>query len=335
MQPKYTDLPILSPAATVILVRQRQPEFQVYLLKRHAQSGFMAGYYVFPGGILDPGDWRYDVWKANVDLVGAELTHRLGDGLTPEEVMAYAVAAIRELLEEAGIFLAKRLSQRPPSQRVARILPPKAAKDRGAKHPNRCGFGKLNQSEQDLSRIIQLRNSPDLPEKWLLNLVRAQGLTLALSALFRWGHWITPVRMKRRYDTRFFLAFLPPGQRCNPDRREVTHGIWISPLAALAGNINGQIPLSPPTMVTLQEISKYPTLKGLKQQARTRTWPSPSMPRLILLEKGSVLIEPWDPQYNQAHIEIAAANLKDAVLPAGEPFSRIWHDGRLYLPIKA
>jgi 8-oxo-dGTP pyrophosphatase MutT (NUDIX family) len=335
MYPKHTDLAGLLPAATVILVRQHRTEFQVYLLKRHAQSGFMAGYYVFPGGILDPGDWRYDVWKTHVDLDGPGLTRRLGGDLTPEEVMAYGVAAIRELLEEAGIFLAKRLSQRPPAQRVARILPPKAVKDRGAKRPNRCGFGKPNQSNQDLSRIIRLRNSPDLPEEWLLDLVMAQSWTLTFSALFRWSHWITPVRMKRRYDTRFFLAFLPRGQRCTPHQREVTDGIWISPQAALAGNMTGQIPLSPPTMVTLQEVSKYPTLKELKQQAQSRAWRTPSMPRLILLEKGSVLIEPWDAQYDQPHIEIVAENLKDAVLPAGEPFSRIWHDGRLYLPIKA
>jgi 8-oxo-dGTP pyrophosphatase MutT (NUDIX family) len=301
MHPKHTDLPELLPAATVILARQRRTEFQVYLLKRHAQSGFMAGYYVFPGGVLDPGDWRYDVWKTHVDLDGAGLTRQLGGGLAPEEVMAYGVAAIRELLEEAGIFLAKR----------------------------------LDQSNQDLSRIIRLRNSPDLPDEWFLNLVMVQGWTLAFSALLRWSHWITPVRMKRRYDTRFFLAFLPRGQRCLPHQREVTDGIWISPQAALAGNMTGQIPLSPPTMVTLQEVSKYPTLKELKQQAQSRAWRTPSMPRLILLEKGSVLIEPWDAQYDQPHIEIAAANLKDAVLPAGEPFSRIWHDGRLYLPIKA
>lgn len=301
MQPKPTDHPESLPAATLILVRQRRTEFQAYLVKRHAKSGFMAGHYVFPGGILDADDWRFDLWQGNVDLDGAGLTSRLGGGLTPEHIMAYAVAAIRELLEEAGIFLAKR----------------------------------LNQSARDLSRIVRLRTSADLPAEWFLNLVMAEGWTLALSALSRWSHWITPIRMQRRYDTRFFLAFIPQGQRCIPDHREISHGIWISPQEALAGNITGQIPLSPPTIVTLQEISKYPTFKDLKQEAQTRTWPTPAMPRLIPLEKGSVLIEPWDAQYHQPHIEIAAADLKNTVLSAGEPFSRIWYDGRLYRPIKA
>lgn len=301
MQQKHTQPPKPLPAATVILVRQRRSEFQVYLLKRHAKSGFMAGQYVFPGGILDPDDWRFDVWKDHVDLDGTGLTGQLGGGLTPEEIVAYGVAAIRELFEEAGIFLAKR----------------------------------VNQSEQDLSRILRLRTSANLPGEWFLSLVISKDWTLTFSALSRWSHWITPVLMKRRYDTRFFLASLPPGQRCKPDNREITHGIWIRPQEALAGNLTGQIPLSPPTIVTLHEISKYPTLKELKQEAKNRAWRTPAMPRLIPLEKGSVLIEPWDAQYHQPHVEIAAAGLKNAVLPAGEPFSRIWYDGRLYRPVKA
>ena len=301
MQQKQAYPPESSPAATLILVRQHRAEFQIYLLKRHAKSGFMAGHYVFPGGILDPDDWRFDLWKDYVDLNGAKLTRQLGGVLTPEESVAYGVATIRELFEEAGIFLAKR----------------------------------LNQSEADLSRILRLRTSMNFSRGWLLNLVVAEDWILTLSALFRWSHWITPVRMNRRYDTRFFLAFMPPGQRCNPDNREITHGIWISPQGALAGNITGQIPLSPPTIVTLHEISKYPTLKALKQEAQNRKWPPAALPRLIPLEKGVVLIEPWDARYHQPHIEIATADLHNAVLPPGEPFSRIWYDGRLYRPIRA
>ena len=53
-------------------------------------------------------------------------------------------------------LLMYRMSQRPPAQRVAWILPPSAGKDRGAKCPNRCGwnrvrsirFGKPNQPEK-------------------------------------------------------------------------------------------------------------------------------------------------------------------------------------------
>jgi len=42
-------------AATVILLRAGDP-FEVFLLRRHRGSGFMANAYVFPGGAVDPGE---------------------------------------------------------------------------------------------------------------------------------------------------------------------------------------------------------------------------------------------------------------------------------------
>lgn len=40
-------------AATVILLRE---PYEVYLVRRHQKSGFMADAFVFPGGKLDPGE---------------------------------------------------------------------------------------------------------------------------------------------------------------------------------------------------------------------------------------------------------------------------------------
>jgi 8-oxo-dGTP pyrophosphatase MutT (NUDIX family) len=112
MPSKYSSPSIPLPAATVILARQHKTELQVYLLKRHAKSGFMAGHYVFPGGILDPEDWNAAVWQRHVDLNIGDLASRLGgEDLTANEKLAYGVAAIRETLEEAGVFLARRADQ--------------------------------------------------------------------------------------------------------------------------------------------------------------------------------------------------------------------------------
>jgi 8-oxo-dGTP pyrophosphatase MutT (NUDIX family) len=289
------------PAATVILVRDYRSELQVYLLKRHAQSGFMAGTYVFAGGTLDPEDREFTVWKDHVDLNPTDLSSRLGGSLSEEEILAYGVAAIRETLEEAGVFLVSQ----------------------------------ANRPAEDFKRIDNLRIAGDLPKEWFLNLVVSEGWILALSALSRWSHWITPVLMKRRYDTRFFLACMPPGQRCSPDNYEITHGLWVSPKKGLMGNISGKIPLSPPTIVMLQELLKYPTLEDLKKEALTRMWGTPNLPRLVALDKGMFLIEPWDAAYDQPDIEIDIRKLEKAVLPAGEPFSRIWYREGLWLPIKA
>lgn len=288
------------PAATVILAREHQSTLQVYLLKRHAKSGFMAGNYVFPGGILDPADWNLTVWQNHVDLPAERLCTRLGGGLSTEQIMAYGVAAIRETLEEAGVFFANR----------------------------------MNQGEADLKRVADFRFRAKLPREWFLNLIISEGWILTLSALYRWSRWITPLLMKRRFDTRFFLAFMPTDQHCQPDRREMTHGRWISPAKGLDANIAGEMPLAPPTMVVLQELLKYSTLTDLKKAAQLRAWGSANMPRLIPLNKGAVLVEPWDAQYHQTQIDIDGERLAKCLLPAGAPFSRIWyHEGQCW-PIK-
>jgi 8-oxo-dGTP pyrophosphatase MutT (NUDIX family) len=297
---KNGDPAIPKPAATVILVRQYLNDLQVFLLKRSAKSGFMAGNYVFPGGTVDAEDQDFQLWKKWVDLDIDGIVKQLGENLDVEAAMAFSVAAVRETLEEAGVFLAH----------------------------------KQKANAQDLERICQLRLGPDLPKEWFQKLVVSEGWTLALSKLYRWSHWITPQRMSRRFDTRFFLATMPSNQVCHPDSRETTHGLWINPQEGLAGNLEGKIPLSPPAVITLHELSQYQNLNDLMKAAKVRRWGKPLLPRLIPLEKGAVIVEPWDSMYGHKKIHINGDQLSDAVLPIGKSFSRIWCQDGVWRPVK-
>jgi 8-oxo-dGTP pyrophosphatase MutT (NUDIX family) len=287
------------PAATVILTRQHAGQLQVYLLKRSANSGFMAGNYVFPGGMVDPEDQNLKGWEAHVDLDLDGLAQYLGGGLIATETLAYGIAAIRETFEEAGVLLA-------------------------LKH---------DKNSEDLKWIRKMRLSGGLLKGWFLKFVASAGSILALSALSRWSHWITPELMKRRYDTRFFVASLPPGQHCQPDARETTHGIWINPEKGLAGNLAGEIPLSPPTLITLHQLLKYPTLKDLEKEAKIRRWGKVFLPRLVQLDQGMVIVEPWDTQYLQKEIDIDSNELETSILPVGKSFSRIWYHNGIWRPV--
>ncbi|HET7459836.1 MAG TPA: NUDIX domain-containing protein, partial [Longimicrobium sp.] len=44
------------PAATVVLLRDAEGGAEVLLLRRHRRSGFAAGAWVFPGGVVDERD---------------------------------------------------------------------------------------------------------------------------------------------------------------------------------------------------------------------------------------------------------------------------------------
>ncbi|MFZ7111672.1 MAG: NUDIX hydrolase [Desulfatiglandales bacterium] len=300
MEINERDIKEVRPASTIILVREQEGDLQVYLLKRSRGSGFFPGNYVFPGGAVDPEEWHAESWKDCIDLSAESLLGRFGHGLDLRGIIAYGVAAIRETFEEAGVFLSRK----------------------------EAGF------EESLDRVCRLRSSGALGEGWFKEKVLGEGWSLSFSELFPWAHWITPEAMHRRFDTRFFLAFMPEAQKCVPDDLETVHGLWVRPEDGLRGNMEGAIPLSPPTVITLHELLAFRSLRELEKAVRTKSWGEPRRPVFVKSENGGVILEPWDPMYGQ-EIEIDYDRLADKVVSPGDAFSRIWlHEG-IWLPVRA
>ncbi|MCU0560805.1 MAG: hypothetical protein MUD16_11530 [Desulfobacterales bacterium] len=283
-----------APAATLILVREAAGRLQVYLLRRSRTSGFMPGTFVFPGGLVDAGDEDAAFWGGRVDLAAAAIDRRLGDA-GGFAVLPYAVAAVREAFEESQALLALR----------------RAAGAEG--YPAACAF----------------RAAHGAGRGWFRRLVESGGWVLSLSALWRWERWVTPLAMPRRFDTRFFIAALPPGQCCRPDMRETTEGVWLTPMEALAANLTGVVPLTPPGLATLQELAQHATVSSLQAAAATRTWSPGVLPRLVPIPESphALILMPWDPHYGLEASVIGFGAAEPRVLQAGEPFSRVWNDG--------
>jgi 8-oxo-dGTP pyrophosphatase MutT (NUDIX family) len=94
-------------ATTIILLREDHSKgFEVFLLKRHEKSSFMAGNYVYPGGRIDHEDHNLEICPSCKGISPDEAQQVLGGTLSPEESLAYWIAGIRELFEEAGVLLA-------------------------------------------------------------------------------------------------------------------------------------------------------------------------------------------------------------------------------------
>ena len=90
------------------------------------------------------------------------------------------------------------------------------------------------------------------------------------------------------------------------------------------GNLNGHIPLSPPTLVTLHELAAYRRMEDLENALESRGWGEAIFPRLVPLKNGAVILEPWDKHYGRDDITFDPQTLENAVLPIETPFSRIW-----------
>lgn len=92
-------------ASTVVLLRDTSHGMEVFLARRHIKSSAFAGVYVFPGGKLDAQDCNATALSL-LQCDPQDLHARLGEPeLLPDVAAGLHVAALRELLEEAGVQL--------------------------------------------------------------------------------------------------------------------------------------------------------------------------------------------------------------------------------------
>src|SRR5262245_34824665 len=103
------------PAATVVLIRPGSVGPEVLLTHRPPSMAFAPDVHVFPGGRVDLGD--ADPRLAARSAVSAEAaTDALGGDLEPAGALAAHIAAVRELFEEAGVWLGEAAA---PADRLA------------------------------------------------------------------------------------------------------------------------------------------------------------------------------------------------------------------------
>jgi 8-oxo-dGTP pyrophosphatase MutT (NUDIX family) len=213
------------PAATIMLLDDR-PDLHVLLLRRRAGSAFVGGMSVFPGGGVDPADAEPEVASLCAGLDDPRASRRLG---ISSGGLAYWVAALRETFEEAGVLL--------------------AIDARGAS---------VDLSPPGLERrFAKLRVESDAGRARLADAVRAEGLRLAVDRVHYAARWITPPGAPRRYDTRFFVAAMPPGQTPVHDDREAVDSAWERPSDALARFARGELALLPPTVGMLRVLAAF------------------------------------------------------------------------------
>jgi 8-oxo-dGTP pyrophosphatase MutT (NUDIX family) len=93
-------------AATVLLVRDRDAGgIEVFMVRRHAKSGFMGGAHVFPGGKLDEADVDPALLARTRGRDEAAAAASLGEDIG-SRALGLFVAAVRETFEESGVLLA-------------------------------------------------------------------------------------------------------------------------------------------------------------------------------------------------------------------------------------
>lgn len=220
------------------------------MLRRHAAASFMAGAWVFPGGVLEPGD---------ATLPG----HLVDDPHVAD--LPLRVAAVRETFEEAGVLLGRLPDGTRPT------IDDLAAMDADrARH-------RLND-----------RGDPWDWGEWL----EAHDVVLEVTALGFASWWITPDAEPRRYDTRFYLAEVPPAQDARHDDVETTASIWTTPADAIAAADRGDAFVLPPTRVNLGALLAFDTAHEAIRHAKDTPDPRPITPTMESRDDGTWVTHP-------------------------------------------
>ena len=196
------------PASTLVLLRTAGGRMETLMIKRQAAL-FGAGWWVFPGGSLEPADRLPE----NRELVA---------GAGREEDIPWIAAALRETAEEVGLCPTRpnRLAERPDPADV---------------------YGWLRRSG-----------------------ARMDGGGAALLS-----NWVTPAGVRKRFDTRFYVAQWGGREEPRPDRAEVAEAEWVAPEAML-GRERREYPLIQPTYETLELLARFDSPQEVVEFARGR-----------------------------------------------------------------
>src|SRR5690606_32100478 len=90
-----------------------------------------------------------------------------------------------------------------------------------------------------------------------------EGLVLRADLLRPRANWITPIGERRRYDTFFFVAVAPEGQRADGDTSEADLVGWRTAQETLASWRARDTRLLPPPWSQLTALSRFSTVAEL------------------------------------------------------------------------
>lgn len=249
-------------AATIVVVRDGPQGVEVLLSRRAERGDHNSGAWVFPGGIVDPGDRDSHACCAGLDDAAASA--RLG---LPQNGLDYYIAAIRECFEESGLLFAAR-------EGADTLVP----MDDAVGASLGAWRGLLHRSERSLGEMC-----------------REFGLKLALDRLVYLSHWLTPLARPKRFDTRFFIAAAPRSQVAAFDGTEMVEQLWLRPTDALARA--HELKLMTPTQKTLESISAHADVDALLAWAKAPREVSMIMPRVATGRQGMRPVLPEEPAF--------------------------------------
>jgi len=227
---------ILQDAAMLVLLRDlpgagTKPE--VLLVKRRSDSGFDAGKYSFPGGVLEPFDCLPAALALSPGVTAEEAALRMPDVEPSSRALGFWIAALRQTFAEADFLLA------------------------------RYGDGRLwEPSANDLHTLVWQRRAWQKGDTNFPNMMHELERWLATDLLVYFAHGLSPATSSPRFSTRCFLTRVPSGVSALPETSLAVDQLWLTAGEALQRHASGDLQATAFTAKILQLLEPFPTAEG-------------------------------------------------------------------------
>lgn len=130
-------------------------------------------------------------------------------------------------------------------------------------------------------------------------LAEEAGLSVSHDALEDFSHWLTPVVVKARFATWFYVTRVDTHTPVTVDGSEIVAHRWIRPFDAIELQDRGELTVPPPTLVSLLDLSHHEDAAAALAMAAGRQ-PPYFFPTIVRGDDEMVFLYPGDAGYEYA-----------------------------------
>ncbi|MEE4203786.1 MAG: NUDIX hydrolase [Halieaceae bacterium] len=130
-------------------------------------------------------------------------------------------------------------------------------------------------------------------------LAEEAALTVRHDDLEDFSHWLTPVVVKARFATWFYVTRIEADTPVTVDGSEIVAHQWIRPFDAIDAQDRGELTVPPPTLVSLLDLSEHETAASALAMAAKRH-PPYFFPTIVRGDEEMVFLYPGDAGYEDA-----------------------------------
>ena len=203
----------------------------------------------------------------------SDFDKKLNQYLSEEEASGrenvhFKIAAVRECFEEANILFAK----------------------------NKNGREIITANE--LFKLKKWRDAFINESTSMYEFARLENLLFSIDALIPFSHWVTPEKVPKRFDTRFYIAAAPKGHEGQHDGNESVDSIWITPQQALDDCLSEKRTIIFPTRLNLEKLNESKTVAQAINNAKNSKIVTVT-PLIEKLDQGIFITVPKEAGYGE------------------------------------